>query len=141
VGKPYTKEEISRINALHAEGMTSREIASQLGRPEAGVRNIRYRMNLKRETKESLQSLTKEKKALAKKVSDLRIENASLQAQKQDISKALEIKQQALERKLESTLRKLKHEKPELFEISEREQIIKLTGQLAGSFLKWLISE
>jgi len=141
VGKRYTKEEISQIKALYTEGKTSREIASQLGRPEAGVRNIRYRMNLKRATKESLQSLTKERKALAKNVSDLRIEIASHQAKKQDISKALGIEQQALETKLESTLRKLKHEKPELFEISVRDQIVKLTGQLIGSYIKYLITE
>jgi predicted transcriptional regulator len=115
VGKRYTREEISRIKALSEEGMTSQEIASQLGRPEAGIRNIRYRLNLKRETKESLQSLTNERKALAKKVYDLRHETASLQIKKQDISKALTFQQQTLKTKLETTLRKLKHEKPELF--------------------------
>ena len=33
------------------------------------------------------------------------------------------------------------HEKPELFEISVREQIVKLTGQLIGSYIKYLITE
>jgi hypothetical protein len=141
VGKRYTKEEISQIQTLTIEGLTSNEIASQLGRPEAGIRNIRYRMNLKRDTKESLQSLTKERKTLRKKVYDLRRETTSLQAKKQDISKALTIEQQALETKLESTLRKLTHEKPELFEITEREQIAMLTGQVIGSIIKHLITE
>ena len=76
MGKRYSKEEINQIQILTEEGLTSNEIATQLERPEAGIRNIRYRLNLKRETKESLQSLTKERKALAKKVSNLRIENA-----------------------------------------------------------------
>ena len=141
MGKRYTKEEISRIKALTEEGLTSQEIASQLGRPEAGIRNIRYRMNLKRDTKESLQSLTKKRRILWKQVSDLRIETSSLQTKKQDISKALTIQQQTLETKLESTLRKLKHEKPELFEITEREQIISLTGQFIGSYIRYLITE
>jgi DNA-binding CsgD family transcriptional regulator len=51
------KAELARARkALTEQGLTSQEIASQLGRPEAGVRNIRYRMNLKREKKESLQA-------------------------------------------------------------------------------------
>jgi hypothetical protein len=141
VGKRYTREEIDQIKTLYAEGLTSQEIASQLGRPEAGIRNIRYRMNLKRETKESLQSLTKQRKTLAKNVSDLKIKTASLQAKKQDISKALTIQQHTLETKIESTLRKLKHEKPELFEITDREQIAMLTGHVIGSFINYLINE
>ena len=141
MGKRYTKEEISQIQTLTEEGLTSNDIAYQLGRPEAGIRNIRYRLNLKRETRESLQSLTKERKTLTKKVSDLRIEVASLQKKKQDISKAMATQQQTLETRLESTLRKLKHEKPELFEITYREQRTQLTGELAGSFLRWLITE
>ena len=141
MGKRYSKEEISRIKALTKEGRTSREIASQLGRPEAGVRNVRHRMNLKRETNESLQSLTQERNTLAKKVTSLRFEIASLQAQKQDISKVLTIQQQTLEKKLVASLRKLKHEKPELFEITDREQIAKLTGQLIGSYIRYLITE
>jgi plasmid maintenance system antidote protein VapI len=141
VGKRYTKEEISRIQVLTEEGLSINEIALQLGRPEAGVRNIRYRMNLKQEKKESLQSLSIERRALAKKVSVPRRETASLQTKKQDINIALAIQQQTLETKLKSTLRKLKHEKPELFEITEREQITKLTGQLIGSCIRYLITE
>jgi hypothetical protein len=71
----------------------------------------------------------------------LKDEISSLQARKQDITKALNIQQQTLETKLETTLRKLKHEKPELFEITDREQIAMLKGQLIGSFIHYLITE
>ena len=53
MGKRYTKEETSPIRALTHEGHTIKEIAETLGRPEAGIRNIRYRKNLKADTKES----------------------------------------------------------------------------------------
>ena len=39
MGKRYTKEEIDQIQALTDEGLTSNEIALQLGRPEAGIRS------------------------------------------------------------------------------------------------------
>ena len=47
VGKRYTKEEISQIQALSQEGYTIREIAEILGMSEAGIRNIRHRKKIK----------------------------------------------------------------------------------------------
>jgi hypothetical protein len=38
VGKRYTREEINQIQVLTEEGLTSNEIAIQLGRPDAGAR-------------------------------------------------------------------------------------------------------
>jgi len=35
----------------------------------------------------------------------------------------------------------MKDHKPELFHIITEEQIAKITVQLAGSFLRWLVSE
>jgi len=141
MGKRYTKEEISRIQTLTSEGHSDRTIAEMLDRTDNGVRNIRHRMKLKTEIPESLHSLMEKRRSLREKVYNIGIKITLLQTKKQDISKALGIEQQALERKLETALRRLKHEKPELFEITEREQIVKLTGQLIGSYIKYLISE
>ena len=55
MGKQYSKEEMEQIRTLANEGVTNREIASTLQRPEAGIRNIRYRQKLKAETPEKLQ--------------------------------------------------------------------------------------
>ena len=57
MGKRYTQEEIDQIQALTNEGLKDGQIAVKLDRSENGVRNIRYRMNLKANTKESLQQL------------------------------------------------------------------------------------
>ena len=72
MGNRYSKEEQERIKALVAEGLTNREIAKQLNRTEAAIRNQRHRMNLETKTKDSLQSLLKEKKTLNTQVSNLR---------------------------------------------------------------------
>jgi hypothetical protein len=37
----YSREELNQIKSLAEEGLTSREIAERLGRPEAGIRNAR----------------------------------------------------------------------------------------------------
>ena len=141
MGKRYTEEEISRIKTLTEEGLTSNEIASQLERPEAGIRNIRYRLKMKTDRKESLKQLSRERQKLSEKVNRLRWNLQSLQSRKKEVSKALQQDEVTLETKLESTLRKLKHQKPELFEITDREQIAMLKGQLIGSFIKYLITE
>jgi transposase len=141
VGKRYTKEEIDQIKALVQEGFTNNEIATRLGRTEAGVRNIQHRMKFKAEIKLSLQTLKNERWKLNKTVSDLRIEISSLQAKKENITEVLNLEEQTLTLKLESTLQRLKDQKPELFYISGEEQIGKMIGELTGTFLKWLLYE
>jgi len=78
---------------------------------------------------------------LNKKVQGLRWELSSLQTRKEQVSKALHIEKQALNQRLYKALTRLKDQKPELFHISVEEQIAKITVQLAGSFLRWLVSE
>ena len=138
MGKRYSREEIDQIQVLTGEGLTAAEIAMRLDRTEDGIRNIRHRMKLQAETKESLKSLVYEEKALSKKMSNLRIEVSSLQARRKDISKVLSMEEQALNSKLESALCRLKDQKPELFSISVEEQLGKIAGLLGGAFIKWL---
>lgn len=138
MGKRYSREEIEQIQALIAEGYTDREISMRLDRTEDGIRNIRHRMKLQAETKKSLKSLVDEERTLTKKMSNLRIEISSLQARMKDVSKALSMEEQALNSKLESALRRLKDQKPELFSISVEEQLGKIAGLLGGAFIRWL---
>jgi len=44
VGKRYTREEIAQIQALTEEGLTSSEVATYLGRPEAGIARGRWQV-------------------------------------------------------------------------------------------------
>lgn len=139
MGKRYTKEEISQIQALVEEGFTDKEIAEKLNRTENAIRNIGNRIRLKTQTKESIESLIHEQRTLNKKVQELKLELSSLQTRKEQVSKALQIKKQFLNQRLHNALTKLKDQKPELFYITAEEQLAKLAVQLTGSFLRWLI--
>jgi predicted transcriptional regulator len=139
MGKRYTREEISQIQALTEEGMTSQEIASQLGRPEAGIRNIRYRLKLKVNQKESLKQLSNDRRLLSEKVNHLRWEIHSLNTKKKDIEKALQTDEATLNTRLQTALRKLKDTRPDLFQITFEEQLGKLAAELTGSFIRYLI--
>jgi hypothetical protein len=115
VGKRYTKEEISRIQALTEEGLTSNEIAIQLDRPEAGIRNIRYRMKMKLNQKESLKQLKRDRKLLSEKVNRLKRDIHNLNSRKKNIEKVLLTDEATLNTRLQTALRKLKDVRPDLF--------------------------
>jgi IS30 family transposase len=131
VGKRYTQDEINQIQDLTKEGLTSNEIASRLGRPEAGVRNIRYRLKMKSNQKESLKQLSKDQQQLSEKVNRLKWDFQLLQSRKRTIEKTLQIDEATLNTRLQTALRKLKDTRPELFQITIEEQIGKLTVELA----------
>lgn len=59
--------------------LTSREIAETLNRSEAGIRNIRYRLNIKVETEGDIRSLLDQKKNI----------EVALLEQKKEIARAL----------------------------------------------------
>jgi len=147
MGARYSREDLEQIKARIAEGLTNREIATGLGRTEAGIRNLRYRLKLEADTRETLQSLLRERKALSKKITGLDWSRAqlsseikSLQDKKDNISELLRIDEEALKERLKTALTELKHQKPELFHISGAEQIGKIAGYLTGAFIKWLVS-
>jgi hypothetical protein len=140
VGKRYTKEEISQIQALTIEGLSSREIADRLGRPEAGIRNLRHRMKLKTTTKETISSLRQDIRQLKQEKAGLRRDISSMKRRRTDISKALQADEATLQRRLVITLTKMKHEKPELFNITLEEQIGKLAAEVTANLLRWITS-
>jgi hypothetical protein len=139
VGKRYTREEISQIQNLTEEGLTSNEIAIQLKRPEAGIRNIRYRLKMKTNQKESLKQLSSDKRILSEKVNRLRWNLQSLNSRKLDLEKALQTDEATLNTRLQTALRKLKDTRPDLFQITLEEQLGKIAVELTGSFIRYLI--
>ena len=139
MGKRYSREELEQIKALAREGLSSKEIATSLGRTEAGIRNIRHRVKIRADTQDSIHSLSSERNSLRLSVMGLRREVSVLQARRNAISKLLQTEVETLKTRLQRTLLNLKDQKPELFQITGEEQILKLTGQLLGSFLRWLI--
>ena len=141
--KHYSQEETEQIRNFVVQGLSNREIAQRLGRAEAGIRNIRHRLKLKTNTRNQLPSLLQEKTQLEEKVQELRqtrtqlsLQLESLQKKAKETQTYLEIDQQILKLKLQNTLAELKTEKPELFYLSEEEQIAKLTTQ----FIHYLLS-
>ena len=138
MGKRYTQEEIDQIQALTSEGHTDHEIAERLGRTENAIRNIRHRTHLQSETKQSLQSLQRERATLNDKVAQLRRETRTLQSRREEVSKALQIEEEALYGKLHAALRRMKDHKPELFYTTTEEQVGKIAGLLTKIFIKWL---
>ncbi len=71
---------------------------------------------------------------------DLAQEVTALERRHQDITTILRQDEQTLHRRLWTTLTRMKYEKPELFHITTEEQIGKLVAELAGPFLRWILS-
>ncbi|MFC1803848.1 hypothetical protein ACFL0D_07790 [Thermoproteota archaeon] len=141
MGKRYTEQEISQIQALTNEGITDIEIAQRLGRTEDSIRNIRHRNKLRAQIKDSIETLRDTRKRLSRKIAKQQQDMTALQKRKQDVSQALQQDEIIFNIKLEEALRKMKHRTPELFYLTGQEQLIQLTAQIAGPFLKWLITE
>ena len=140
MGKRYTKEEISQIQALSQEGRTIQEIADMLGRPEAGIRNIRHRKNLKTKTQRSLETLRQNEKNLTWRVHRLRRDIQTLETRRKTVQQALNTEEQALDTKLQRALYKMRDEKPGLFNVTLEDQIVKMAAELSVNLLRWLIS-
>ena len=139
MGKRYTKDEISQIQMLSGEGLTLRDIASQLGRPEAGIRNIRYRVKMKTSRRESMNQLSAKRQALSQQVYRVGGELWRLESRAVDIEKALKVDEATLNTRLKTALRKLKDTRPDLFEITLEEQLGKIAAELTGTLIKYLI--
>ena len=139
MGKRYTKDEISQIQMLSGEGLTLRDIASQLGRPEAGIRNIRYRVKMKTSRRESIKQLSAKRQDLSQQVYRVGGELWRLESRAVDIEKALKVDEATLNTRLKTALRKLKDTRPDLFEITFEEQLGKIAAELTGTLIRYLI--
>jgi len=142
-GKRYSKDEIGQVQALIGEGLCNREIASELGRSEAGIRNIRYRQGLKNKAENETRILFQQRDRLGFEVSELQRKHTELvdaidilEKRKSRVEGFLDLDQSLLRLVLTQSLTRLKQERPDLFVMSEKEQI----NTLATLFLKRLLS-
>ena len=79
-------------------------------------------------------------KALTRRVTQLQLDIQTLKTRSQTIQQALNIEEQALDTKLQRALSKMRNEKPELFNITLEEQLVKIAAELTGAFIRNLIS-
>ncbi len=139
-GRRHTKQELQQIQMLVNEGVTSREIAQRLGRTEAAIRNIRHRTQIitkaedetktllqhRDELREAVNALQQEQKTLTSYVEKLKFENQILRT-------AISINKVLLQRTLTQALTILKEERPDLFALSQADQI--------GILTKWFLNQ
>ncbi|MFC1804057.1 helix-turn-helix domain-containing protein [Thermoproteota archaeon] len=141
MGKRYSEEEKRRIQELTQQGHTDESIAQQLGRSTNAIRNIRHRNNIKTRETRTIQQLNTEKQKLTQQTQELEHKLRQLEKRRDQLTQALQIEEKTFYKQIETTLIRLKDQKPELFTITEQEQISKLTAQLAGAVIRWLITE
>jgi transposase-like protein len=132
VGKRYTEEEKHRIQELAQQGYTDESIAQQLGRSTNAIRNIRHRNNIKIKETKTIRQLKQQTRELEQRLNQLNRNQSQIRI-------ALQVEDQTFRNKIETELIKLKTQKPELFYITEHEQLSQITTQLATSFIRWLL--
>ena len=147
MGKRYSEQEMGNIRELVSEGYTDRDIGDTLGRTENGIRNLRYRLNLKKEREESLQNLERRIEENNKNIAELEkrkrktlVDISILDKKRTRIGENLQEEKAELEARIVKTLIELKDRKPELFYITGEEQLIKLGGAIVESLIRWLVS-
>jgi transposase-like protein len=132
LGKRYTEEEKQRIKELANQGYTDKSIAKQLGRSTNAIRNHRHRNNFRTRETKTIQQLKQQTLKLERK-------RMKLEQRIGLLSKTRQIEEDKFRNRLQSELTRLKNRKPKLFQITEQEQLAKLTVQLATSIINWLI--
>jgi predicted nucleic acid-binding Zn-ribbon protein len=126
--------------------LSNREIAERLDRTEAGIRNIRHRLQLSAETKNSIQTLIEEKEKLEKEIKSLQqkrtnqsYEIKNLNERKENLNKAIELDEKTLNDRLVKSLTQLKFYQPELFRISGQEFLTNTAGHIITNLVKYLL--
>jgi hypothetical protein len=130
MGKRYTKEELESMESLAKEGLTDGEIAQRLNRSEDGIRNIRYRKKLAKEAQLEIGTLQTQEAELRNAVEALNDQKQelsksleSLKKEKEQVETWLNIDKLTLQYTLTQALTALKQQRPDLFRLSEQEQI------------------
>jgi IS30 family transposase len=88
-GRRTTKEELTQLEALTKEGLTTREVAQKLGRSEAAIRNLRYKKRLITRAEGENKVLLKQKDELLKSMSGLRNELKNLEERKSSLERGI----------------------------------------------------
>jgi len=129
LGHRYSKDEIGLIGSLVDEGLTDREIALKLGRSEAGIRNLRYRISLVKKVEDEMKTLLLHRDTLREAVKRLQhqqqtltSEIPALEKKKQEITSILNLDTILLQNVLAQALTTLKLQRPDLFDLSREER-------------------
>ena len=140
MGSQYSPEETAEIQVLVEQGLKNKQIADKLNRTEAAIRNYRHRNKIKTQTKHTISTLRSQRTKLNQKIKTLQSQLIKLETRHRQVTKALQTNETTLNNRLGSKLRQLKYQKRELFKLTGEDQLAKLTEELAGHFIKWLIS-
>jgi len=62
--------------------LSNREIASKLGRPDAGIRNLRYRQGLKKKAENETKKLLEQRNMLRIQVSELQRNGRGIESER-----------------------------------------------------------
>jgi hypothetical protein len=142
-GRRTTKDELAQLEALTKEGLTARDIAQKLDRFPAAIRNLRYKKHLVIWTRDETRALFQQRDELSNIVKGLQGQKAvlgyelnCLRAEKERLEAAILTNRALLQETLAQKLMVLKIQRPDLFTISNQEQIAKLVGE----FLKWILA-
>ena len=142
-GRRTTKQELEQIEALTSEGLTTREIAERLNRSEAAIRNLRYKKRLAPILRSETAVLQKQKNDLTSKVKALQYQKASLiyelndlKKKKQNLEAAIKTDKFILEQTLAKALLNLKQQRPELFYMTQQDQIASIVKLFLTVILK-----
>lgn len=132
-GRHYGKEDVKQIEVLIEDGLTSKDIAQRLGRPEAGIRNLRYRKGLVRKAEDETKALFQRRDELGDAVKGLEDQYRtlfnsveSLKAEKEKLESIISLDKILLQSALTQALTNLKQQRPDLFILSGQEQLVML---------------
>lgn len=137
-GRRHTKEQLQQIQAYVDEGLTNREIAQRLGRTEAAIRNLRHRERVLRQAQDETNTLLQRRDQLRDEANPLQEQQKELssnveklRSEKQVLQTAVNIDKILLQRTLTQPLAVLKDQRPDLFALSQADQI--------GILAKWFL--
>jgi IS30 family transposase len=138
-GKRTSKEELAQLEALTKQGLTAREIAQELDRSPAAIRNLRYKKHLVTRAEDETKALFQQRdelrnalKTLQGQKTTLAYELESLKKENQKLEAIIYMNKINLENALAQGLMNLKQQRPDLFTLSGPEQI----AMLLKAFLK-----
>ena len=132
-GRRTSKEELQQIEVLVDEGLTNREISEKLGRSEAGIRNLRYRNSLVSKAENESKVLFQQRDQLRNAVWNLQgqknllsQEITGLRKEKDKLEALINTDKILLQQVLAQALVNLKQQRPDLFYLTDQDQMISL---------------
>jgi hypothetical protein len=134
---------VNQIEALIQDGLTDGEIASKVGRSEAGIKNLRYRKNLVKKAKHETKVLFKRRVNLKAEIEDLCEQKNSfireleqLRKEKQKLDITISIDKILLQNALIQALTNLKLQRGARATLSKQDQIVVLTKFFFDNLLR-----